>query len=194
MREPWRPWLGVNPCLLCLDLQRQPGGPAVRSDADGRIARCRQLLRVARMARWPLLHALKMEDQAQPRPIPGLEPLPFETVLFRQGPSAFSHRRMQELVLDVAADGLVVLAMNLDAACVATALRGHELGLRVALVEDTLSSQPVDGIAPEAAREVLLSMASPFVGRLTTTQLMGLALGPDQPQAANDCFPGRFND
>jgi len=101
---------------------------------------------------------------------------------------------MKELVLDVAADGLVVLAISLDAACVATALRGHELGLRVALVEDTLLSQPMDGIAPEAAREAILSMASPFIGRLTTTQLIGLALGPNQPAAANDCFPGLLND
>ena len=129
---------------------------------------------------------MRLTGHAEPTPLRGLEPMPRETVLFRQGPSAFSHRRMSELALDAATDGLVILGLSLDAACVATAMRGHELGLRVSLVEDTLAADPLEDVAAETARAVLLGVASPYVGRLTAAQLMVSALSPDQLHVAND--------
>ncbi len=177
-----RPW------VLCLDLQRDLAPARATPVQRRQIAACQRFLGLARAAGWSLVHAFQRpgEPAMAPSPIDGLEPRPFESVFVRSGLSAFSHRRLKEFAEAERGGELVLVAVNIGPACLATAFDAHDLGLRVVLAEDTLVACASGPFASATVRGVLLSAAGPFVRRTTTLELLDRATRTGQPAAAND--------
>jgi nicotinamidase-related amidase len=115
-----------------------------------------------------------------------LEPRPFEPVFVRPGLSAFSHQRLKEFAEAERGGELILVALTIGPACLATAFDAHDLGLRVILAEDTLAASAFGPFASATVRGVLLRAAGPFVRRTTTLELFQQTGSTGQPAAAND--------
>ena len=177
-----------SPWVLCLDLQRDLAPQRATAERRRQIATCQRFLGLARAAGWPLVHSLhrSCDPAVTPAPIGGLEPRPFEPVFVRPGLSAFSHRRLNEFAEAERGGELILVAVTIGPACLATAFDAHDRGLRVVLAEDTLAACAFGPFASATVRGVLLSAAGPFVRRTTTLELLQKAARTGQPAAAND--------
>ena len=190
MADALAPSTEQTPWIVCLDLQDEKSA-APPADLSRRIATCRRLLAQARRLGWPLIHVLRGQGHAleaargsRPPPIEGLQPRPFETVIFRAGLSAFSDRTFRALIKGGARREIVLVAVALGPACLATVLDAHDRGVRLTLVEDTLCAKAMRRTPAGTVRRVLLAFVAPFAGRTTSGRLF--ETGPMRPPAAND--------
>ncbi len=185
------PYPEPAPWIICLDLQHDRPVRAKADDLPRRIAACRRLIAHARGLGWPLIHVLQaaVRGTGAPRaraapPIEGLQPRPFETVILRSGLSAFSDQTFQALIKGAAGREIVLVSVLLGPAWLTTVLDAHDRGVRVTLVEDTLSAGALRRFSAETVRGVLLAFAGPFVRRTTSGRLIR---PPAEPRpAAND--------
>ena len=169
------PWgssrAGRQRMLVCLDLQRGsiPHGRA----PDRRQVNCRRMLAYARDAGWRVAHVHNRKaDPNAARPIPGLEPLLTEPVLYRSGLSAFSNRTFAELVASCPAE-LVVIGYPATSSFLATALIAYEQEVSVVLVEDAVCPAVLDPETRDAVELLGRKVASPFVTLICTDDLIG---------------------
>ncbi len=179
-----------SPWVVCLDLQRDPSAGQETPDLRRRIGICRVLLTQVRQAGWPLTHVLRRPSgpgECRLQPIEGLQPRPFEPVIFRPGLSAFSSDRFQDLVETARGDDVILMSVALGPACLATVLDAHDRGIRVTLVEDTLSANAIAAAPDGVGRRVLLGVAGQFVRPTTSTGLIERLLADGRPVAANEC-------
>jgi nicotinamidase-related amidase len=138
------------------------------------------------------VHVFRVRDRSSSHapgetraPLEGLQPRPFETVLFRSGLSAFSDRKFASLVAGERRQ-FVLVGVKLDSACLATALDAHDRGVRVTLVDDTLSAAEEPPFSSEIVRGVLLATAGRFVQRTTLARMLRLMPAGEMLAAAND--------
>ncbi len=182
-----------TPWLLCLDLQ--PDAAALSrppEDLDRRLGLCRTVVRHARTAGWSVVHVLRRPSEPHDRhelgttpPFPGLEPAPFETVLFRQGLSAFSHPRFDQFAQPGQDEEAFTVALSLDPACLLTAIDAHERGVRMRLLDDTLSAPAVERFDAATVRGVLLDVAEPYIRRISLAALLDMTICAGKRRAAN---------
>lgn len=179
------------PWLVCLDLQPEAAAGTVPPELDRRLALCRRVILHARAAGWPVVHVLRRlsDDQAgdglgTSAPFPGLEPAPFETVLFRRGVSAFSNRRFDELAQAARDDEAIAIALSFGPASLLTAIDAHERGVRMTFLDDTMSASAQGDFDAETVRGVLLGIA-PFVRHTSVAELIRGPTGPGSLKAAN---------
>jgi len=135
--------------LVCLDLVRseiQSDG-LERPGVDRRIEVCRRLLLHARWRGWEITHVHPRSASRASRPVPGLEPLPSERLVYRTGVSAFTNRAFSQAVKAAPEAELVIAGISLSSACLATAVTAHDLGLAVALASDAVLGAPAWPIA-----------------------------------------------
>lgn len=177
--------------LVCLDLQPE-AQDAVPPELDRRLALCRQVILHARAAGWPVVHVLHGLPDPQDRdglgrsaPFPGLEPAPFEPVLFRRGISAFSNSRFAELAQAARDDEAIAVALSFWPVSLFTAIDAHERGVRMTFLDDTMSAPAQADFDAETVRGVLLGMAAPFVQRTSFAELIRRPAGLSTLHAAN---------
>ena len=175
------------PWMVCLDLQHDHPARPTPLDRPRRIDACRRLIAHARGLGWPLIHVLQCASAARARPaapIEGLQPRPFETVILREGLSAFSDPTFQALIKGADGREIFLVSVALGPAWLTTVLDAHDRGVRVTLVEDTLSVEELRRFPAETVRGVLLA----FAGRLVRRTTSGRLIRPDQAPrpAAND--------
>ncbi len=108
-------------------------------------------------------------------------------MIFRPGLSAFSSDRFQDLVETARGDDVILMSVALGPACLATVLDAHDRGIRVTLVEDTLSANAIAAAPADTVRRVLLGVAGQFVRPTTSTGLIERLLADGRPVAANEC-------
>lgn len=183
---------GPAPWLVCLDLQPGATAGTVPPELDRRLALCRQVILHARAAGWPVVHVLRRLPDARGRdglgtwaPFPGLEPAPFETVLFRRGASAFSNPRFDELAQTARDDEAIAIALSFWPASLFTAIDAHERGVRMTFLDDTMSASAQGDFDAETVRGVLLGVAAPFIRRTSVAELIHGPAGPRTHSAAN---------
>lgn len=159
--------------LVCLDLQRASMGHRRASGPDACIVNCRRVLAHARHADWKVVHVHSRQAcPEESRPIEGLEPLPSEPLVYRNGVSAFSSNAFRRIA-GRAARELVIVGYSMSSSCLATAMVAYDRNLTVTLVEDAVSSTPLDAVTRDALEVVARQIARPFVGLTTTGELLG---------------------
>jgi nicotinamidase-related amidase len=159
--------------LVCLDLQQASLGRRGALGADRCVVNCRRLLAHARQAGWRIVHVHSKKVCAEEgRPIAGLEPLTSEPVVYRTGVSAFSSRAFRRLVGAQACE-LVIIGYSMASSCLATALVAYDEDMAVTLVEDAVSSTPMDPETRGAMELVARQIARPFVEITSTGALLG---------------------
>lgn len=117
--------------LVCLDLDDRSG------QADPLVLQaCRRALTVARSRGWRVVHLFRDEKGGAIRPLPGLAPLPSETVLTRPGLSAFSSKAFREQLAAAPGAELAVIGADMASAALATGLAADEGGLRAVMLRE----------------------------------------------------------
>jgi nicotinamidase-related amidase len=176
--------------LVCLDLVRAE----LRADGEGdadldrRIEASRRLLLHARWRGWEITHVHPRSASHAARPVAGLEPSPDERLIYRTGVSAFTHRVFCDAVKAAPEAELVLVALSLSSACLATAVTAHDWGLPVILASDVVLGQPgPDAASTERYRDLRAAIA-PF-GRIAVSESLidvrrGLRLVESAVQAA----------
>lgn len=187
-----RPQLRPTPWVVCLDLQPDATAANVPADLDGRLAICRRVIAHARAAGWSIVHVLRRfpgsrdnHNLGTAAPFRGLEPAPFETVLFRHGYSAFSNPRFGQLAEAARDEEAITVALSLGPACLLTAIEAHDRGIPMTLVDDTLCAPSLIHFDPETVRDVLFSVALPFVRRVSAAALIQASAGANALNVAN---------
>ncbi len=159
--------------LVCLDLQRASVKDWNRPWESECVVNCRRMLAHARASGWQVVHVHARNARAgEARPIEGLEPLTTETVVYRNGVSAFSSPEFRRLTARFSGE-MVVIGYSMSSSCLATALVAYDNNLSVLLVGDAVSATPLDDVTREALETVSRSIASPFVGITSTGGLLG---------------------
>jgi nicotinamidase-related amidase len=167
-----RPSRDIGPWLLCLDLQREfvvEGRPLCSPGVEARIAVCRSLLEFARQACWPVLHVHRHRDSGLfsersefARPVVGLEPLASEPLYFRSELSAFASPNLRRLAPPTPGTRVVLVALSLDNACVATVLQGADIGLKITVAEDAIGASALGPYEPGVVAGVAKRLIAPF--------------------------------
>lgn len=171
--EAWnRPTYDIGPWLLCLDLQREfvvEGRPLYSPNVERRVAVCRALLDFARQARWKVVHVQRRRDSglfgersAFARPVSGLEPLASEALYFRSELSAFASPGLRRLAPPMAGTRVVLAALSLDNACMATVLQGSDMGLKITVAEDAIGASTLGPYEPSVVAGVAKRLIAPF--------------------------------
>lgn len=158
--------------LVCLDLQRARINDAISPASVARTAEtCRQVLRRARHARWPILHVHRREpDPDGARPIPGLEPLPSEPIYVRSGPSAFSHPSFAQTALALGGP-LALIGFSLCDSVLATAFGGVERRLPIEILHDAVAVDAQDERTQRRAMTVPIMSLSPLCRMIASEEL-----------------------
>lgn len=173
MSGMWRGEPARERLLVCLDLQQASVADREVSGPDRCVVNCRRVLSHAREAGWRVVHVhSKQACPVEARPIEGLEPLTSEPLVYRTGISAFSSRVFRQLVAGVACE-LVIIGYSMSSSCLATAMVAYDNDLAVTLVEDAVSSTPLDAVTRDALEVVARQIAKPFVGLTSTGDLLG---------------------
>lgn len=165
--------------LVCLDLQRAflPAGrdPGAARAVHRRIGACRRLLDHAREWDWSVahLHRRITSDPQLARPIEGLEPLPSEPVLVRDGVSAFASRTFRELVQGAFDAELVLIGFSLSASCLATVFDANDRGLKTVVVDDAVWAASAGVFASSAVEPIARALVAPYAEQTSTDQLIG---------------------
>lgn len=118
--------------LVCLDLEGRPEfvDPMV-------LIGCRRAIAVARGRGWRVVHLYRgREREGGVRALPGLSPLPSETVLLRPGLSAFSSAAFRDQALSIPQIEIAVVGADMAAAGLATGLAAEDLGLKAFLLRE----------------------------------------------------------
>ena len=158
--------------LVCLDLQL--GSLPADHAPDRCIVNCRRVLAHAREAGWRVVHVhSRKADAGEARPIPGLEPLLSEPVVYRSMGSAFSSSAFRRIVAGMANGDLVIIGYSLSASCLATALIAHDNDLAATLVEDAVCSNSLNEETRRALGVLARQMARPFVTLSATDAVVG---------------------
>lgn len=145
--------------LVCLDLDDRSGQP------DPLVLQaCRRALTVARSRGWRVVHLFRAENGAAIRPLPGLAPLPSETVLTRPGLSAFSSKAFREQVTGAPGAELAVIGADMASAALATGLAADDGGMRAVMLRECFPDT-------EALRAVETLLAGRGGGRLSIAPL-----------------------
>jgi len=170
-------WRGAQPAprerlLVCLDLQR--GSLEAGEAPDRCVVNCRRVLAHAREADWRIVHVhTRLADAAQAKPIPGLEPLLTEAVVYRAGGSAFSSRAFRMMVAGMASCELVIIGYSVAASCLSTGLIAYDQDIAVTVVEDAICSTSLDDETREAIKALSSQMAKPFIAMKSADNLVG---------------------
>ena len=166
--------------LVCLDLL-EVNAPA---DEDPELTRirirllnCRRVLEHARAWGWGVVHVHRRSrcDLGPSRPIRGLEPLPCEPVMTRDGFSAFSSKSFCELVAGAHEAQVVLIGFCLASSCLATLFDAHDRGLDATIVGDAVAATPLAAVCPAQAEPVVRSIAASIAAAVSTDQLVGRA-------------------
>lgn len=158
--------------IVCLDLQRARLTNAISPASVARTAEaCRQVLRRARHARWPILHVHRREpDPDGARPIPGLEPLPSEPVYVRSGPSAFSHPSFAEAAMALGGP-LALIGFSLCDSVLATAFAAADRKLQIEILQDAVAINARDEHAQRLAMAAPIMSLSPLCRMIASEEL-----------------------
>jgi nicotinamidase-related amidase len=164
--------------LLCLDLQEAhaPQGEGEEAEAVRlRLINCRRILDHARAWGWNIVHVYRRHGPLSglSRPIEGLEPLPSEPVMARDGVSAFSCRSFDELVEGAHDAEIVLIGFCLASSCLATLFGAHDRGLSAVFVEDAVSAAVQADASQQALEPVVRSIVASFAQVMSTDQLIG---------------------
>lgn len=178
MTRPWqdetwrRPARDIGPWLLCLDLQREfvvDGRPLCSPGVEDRVEVCRELIAFARQARWPVVHVHRRRDSGLfsehsefSRPVAGLEPLASEALYVRSQLSAFAAPGLRRLAPPTPGTRVVLAALSLDNACVATVLQGSDIGLKITVAEDAIGASMLGPYDPGVVAGVAKRLIAPF--------------------------------
>ncbi len=166
----------MSPCppaaVVCLDLQRARMSGAISPVSATRTAEaCRQVLKRARRARWPILHIHRREpDVDEARPIQGLEPLASEPIYVRSGPSAFSHPTFAQAALALGGP-LALIGFSLCDSVLATAFAGVERKLPIEILQDAVAINAHDERAQRLAMNAPIMSLSPLCRMITSDEL-----------------------
>jgi nicotinamidase-related amidase len=162
--------------LVCLDLLTgalPPRAARVGARFQRPIDNCRGILRHARTEGWDITHVHgRSATAALGRPVEGLEPLPSEPVLYRDGVSAFSNKTFRRIVEARSAD-LIIVGFSLSPTCMATALTAHDWRLSVTVLEDALQPSLVAAPDIEALRTVVGALPAPGIWLARTESFTG---------------------
>jgi len=168
---------------------------------EGRIQACRALLEAARGADGHGSPASRRRDSGLfcdggefARAVEGLEPLASEALFFRSKLSAFAAPRLRDLVPPMPGTTIVLIALSLDNACVATVLHGVDIGLRIRIVEDAIGASPLgpygSGVVTGVVKRLIAPLAQ-FESALTMRReaRVDLRSNPDFIVGGNPTWP-----
>lgn len=158
--------------LVCLDLQRARITHAISPVSVARTAEaCRQVLKRARHARWPILHVYRREtDPEGARPILGLEPLPSEPIYVRSGPSAFSQATFAQAALALGGP-LALIGFSLCDSVLATAFAGVDRNLPIEILQDAVAVDAQDERTQRLAMNAPIMSLSPLCRMIASEEL-----------------------
>jgi hypothetical protein len=131
----------------------------------------------ARTRNLPVVHVhSRREDGVAAAPIPGFEPRPTESLIYKSTRSLFDSVELKRAVDPICQ--ALVLGFTGAGDCVAAAVDAARLGVRLVFITDAVASPMISVHEPEVVEDVVNSVLQSWAACVTTSELFkrGLAL------------------